>query len=76
MYVSATPADYEKEESGGISAEQIIRPTGLLDPEISVIPTEGQIDHLLGEINKEVEKGNKVLVTTLTKKMSESLTDY
>ena len=68
MYVSATPADYEKEESGGISAEQIIRPTGLLDPEISVIPTEGQIDHLLGEINKEVEKGNKVLVTTLTKK--------
>lgn len=76
MYVSATPADYEKEESGGISAEQIIRPTGLLDPEISVIPTEGQIDHLLGEINNEVEKGNKVLVTTLTKKMSESLTDY
>lgn len=76
LYVSATPADYEKEQSGGISAEQIIRPTGLLDPEISVIGTEGQIDHLLGEINKEVEKGNKVLVTTLTKKMSESLTDY
>ena len=76
LYVSATPADYEKKHSGGICAEQIIRPTGLLDPEITVVPTEGQIDHLIGEINKEIEKGNKVLVTTLTKKMSESLTDY
>jgi excinuclease ABC subunit B len=76
LYVSATPAKYELEQSGGISAEQIIRPTGLLDPEIEVIPTEGQIDHLIGEINKETEKGGKVLVTTLTKKMSEALTDY
>lgn len=76
VYVSATPASYEREESGGISAEQIIRPTGLLDPPIEVVPTEGQMDHLIGEINKTVEKGRKVLVTTLTKKMSESLTDY
>lgn len=76
MYVSATPAKYEREEAGGINAEQIIRPTGLLDPEIEVVGSEGQIDHLIGEINKEVDKGNKVLVTTLTKKMSEALTDY
>ena len=76
LYVSATPADYEKEQAGGISAEQIIRPTGLLDPPITVVPSEGQIDHLIGEINKETDKGNKVLVTTLTKKMAESLTDY
>lgn len=76
VYVSATPASYEREESGGIGAEQIIRPTGLLDPPIEVVPTEGQMDHLIGEINKTVEKGRKVLVTTLTKKMSESLTDY
>lgn len=76
MYVSATPAQYEKDESGGISAEQIIRPTGLLDPDITVVPSEGQIDHLIGEINKEADKGNKVLVTTLTKKMAEALTDY
>ena len=76
MYVSATPAQYEKDESGGISAEQIIRPTGLLDPDITVVPSEGQIDHLIGEINKEADKGNKALVTTLTKKMAEALTDY
>ncbi len=76
VYVSATPADYEKEHSGGISAEQVIRPTGLLDPPIQVVPTEGQIDHLIGEINKETAKGHRVLVTTLTKKMAESLTDY
>jgi excinuclease ABC subunit B len=76
VYVSATPADYEKEMSGGISAQQLIRPTGLLDPPITVVPTEGQVDHLIGEINKEVAKGNRVLVTTLTKKMAESLTDY
>ena len=50
MYVSATPAQYEKDESGGVSAEQIIRPTGLLDPDITVVPSEGQIDHLIGEI--------------------------
>lgn len=76
VFVSATPAAYEREVSGGISAEQIIRPTGLLDPPIEVVPTEGQIDHLIGEIRRTVEKGEKVLVTTLTKKMAESLTDY
>ena len=76
IFVSATPAPYEKEVSGGISAEQIIRPTGLLDPPIEVVPSEGQIDHLIGEIRKTTEKGERVLVTTLTKKMAESLTDY
>lgn len=76
VYVSATPAQYEKEESGGISAEQIIRPTGLLDPIIELHPIEGQMDHLIGEINKVTERGERVLVTTLTKKMAESLTDY
>ena len=76
VFVSATPAPYEKEQSGGISAEQIIRPTGLIDPPIDVVPTEGQIDHLIGEIRKVTERGEKVFVTTLTKKMAESLTDY
>ncbi len=76
VYVSATPAEYEKNESGGVSAEQIIRPTGLLDPEIETHPSEGQIDHLIGEIHKVTEKQGRVLVTTLTKKMAESLTDY
>ena len=76
VYVSATPAEYEREQSGGISAEQIIRPTGLLDPVIETHPSEGQIDHLIGEINKVTAKGERVLVTTLTKKMAESLTDY
>lgn len=76
IYVSATPAAYEKEKSGGITAQQIIRPTGLLDPEITIVPSEGQIDNLIGEINKTTEKGEKVFVTTLTKKMAESLTDY
>ena len=76
VYVSATPAEYEKEKSGGVVAQQIIRPTGLLDPEITVKPTEGQIDDLIGEINKVVAKNERVLVTTLTKKMAESLTDY
>jgi excinuclease ABC subunit B len=76
MFVSATPAPYEKEQSGGISAEQIIRPTGLLDPPIEIHPTDGQIDHLIGEIRKVTEKGERVFVTTLTKKMAESLTDY
>ncbi len=76
IYVSATPAEYERTVSGGIDAEQVIRPTGLLDPPIEIVPTEGQIDHLIGEINKEVAKGCRVLVTTLTKKMAESLTDY
>ncbi|MCI7248253.1 MAG: excinuclease ABC subunit UvrB [Clostridiales bacterium] len=76
VYVSATPAEYEREQSGGISAEQIIRPTGLLDPVIQLHKTEGQMDHLIGEIRKTVDKGDRVLITTLTKKMSESLTDY
>ncbi len=76
LYVSATPGPYEKEVSGGIGAEQIIRPTGLLDPPIEVVPSEGQIDHLIGEINKTVEAGNRVFVTTLTKKMAESLSGY
>jgi len=76
VYVSATPTAYEKEHSDNIVAQQVIRPTGLLDPEIEVRKTEGQIDDLIGEINKTIERGEKVLVTTLTKKMSESLTDY
>ena len=75
LFVSATPNTYE-EEHELLRAEQIIRPTGLLDPEISVRPIEGQIDDLITEINKEVEKKNKVLVTTLTKRMAEDLTDY
>lgn len=75
MFVSATPSVYE-EEHELFRAEQIIRPTGLLDPEISVRPIEGQIDDLIGEVNKEVDKHNKVLVTTLTKKMAEDLTEY
>ena len=75
IYVSATPGDYEREHAGQI-AEQIIRPTGLLDPKVEVRPVEGQIDDLIGEVNKEVEKGNKILITTLTKRMAEDLTDY
>ena len=76
VFVSATPASYEREVSGGISAEQIIRPTGLLDPPIEVVPTEGQIDHLIAQIKEVTAAGERVLVTTLTKKMAESLTDY
>ncbi len=76
MFVSATPAPYEREQSGGIDAEQVIRPTGLLDPPIEVHPTDGQIDHLIGEIKKTTAKGQRVFITTLTKKMAESLTDY
>lgn len=76
VYVSATPAAYEKEHSHNIVAQQVIRPTGLLDPEIEVRKTEGQIDDLIGEINKVTQRGEKILVTTLTKKMAESLTDY
>lgn len=75
LFVSATPNIYESEHEL-LRVEQIIRPTGLLDPEISVRPVEGQIDDLIGEVNKEVEKKNKVLITTLTKKMAEDLTNY
>ncbi len=75
IFVSATPGDFEKEKSA-YTAQQLIRPTGLLDPEISVRPTDGQIDDLLGEINARTERGERVLVTTLTKKMAENLTDY
>ncbi len=75
VYVSATPGEYERERSANI-AEQLIRPTGLLDPEVSVRPTDGQIDDLIGEINARVERRERVLVTTLTKKMAEDLTAY
>ena len=76
IYVSATPADYELEKSGGIYTEQIIRPTGLLDPVIEVRPSLNQIDDLIEEIQKRVEEDERVLVTTLTKKMAEELTKY
>ena len=76
IYVSATPADYELEKSGGVYTEQIIRPTGLLDPVIEVRPTMNQIDDLIEEIQKRVEEDERVLVTTLTKKMAEELTKY
>ena len=75
LFVSATPSVYE-EEHELLRTEQIIRPTGLLDPEISVRPVEGQIDDLIAEVRKETGKGNKILVTTLTKRMAEDLTDY
>ena len=75
MFVSATPSDYEKAHEL-LRTEQIIRPTGLLDPEVVVRPVEGQIDDLIGEVNKEVAKHNKILITTLTKRMAEDLTDY
>ncbi|MDP4094198.1 MAG: helicase-related protein, partial [Bacillota bacterium] len=75
IYVSATPAEYEKKHSSQI-AEQIIRPTGLVDPEIIVKPVKGQIDDLIGELTTRIENKQRILVTTLTKKMSEDLTDY
>ena len=75
MFVSATPGPYEAEHEM-LRAEQIIRPTGLLDPHVEVRPVEGQIDDLIGEVNKETAKGNKVMITTLTKKMAEDLTNY
>ena len=75
LFVSATPGEYE-ERNELLRAEQVIRPTGLLDPEVEVRPVEGQIDDLVGEVNKEIAKKNKVLITTLTKRMAEYLTDY
>ena len=75
LFVSATPGEYEGEHEM-CRAEQIIRPTGLLDPDVEVRPVEGQIDDLIGEVNKEVSAGHKVLITTLTKRMAEDLTDY
>ncbi|TGY00109.1 excinuclease ABC subunit UvrB [Hominisplanchenecus murintestinalis] len=75
LFVSATPGDYEADHEL-LRSEQIIRPTGLLDPAVEVRPVEGQIDDLVGEVNKEVTKGNKILITTLTKRMAEDLTDY
>ena len=76
IYLSATPGNYELDKVGGDTVEQIIRPTGLVDPEVVVKPTKGQIDDLIHEINLRVDKNERVLVTTLTKKMSEDLTDY
>lgn len=75
VYVSATPGDYEMEQTDTV-IEQIIRPTGLLDPEVEVRPTMGQMDDLLGEINSRADKGERIFITTLTKKMAEDLTDY
>ncbi|MFT7618290.1 MAG: excinuclease ABC subunit B [Planctomycetota bacterium] len=76
VYVSATPGDVEQEASNGVTAEQIIRPTGLLDPDVEIVPATGQVDHLLGEVRTEVAKGGRVLVTSLTKKMAENLAEY
>ncbi len=76
LFVSATPADYELRQSGGVVVEQIIRPTGLLDPEVEVRPVRGQVDDLLAEIREREKRGERVLVTTLTKRMSEDLTDF
>ena len=76
IFVSATPGDYELEKTGGVFVEQIIRPTGIPDPEIEVRPTDGQVDDLLDEIRDRVERQERVLVTTLTKRMAEDLTDY
>jgi excinuclease ABC subunit B len=76
IYVSATPADYELEKSKGAFVEQIIRPTGLIDPEIEIRPIKGQIDDLIDEIRTRANRKERVLVTTLTKKMAEDLTDY
>jgi excinuclease ABC subunit B len=76
IFVSATPADYELEQSGGVIVEQIIRPTGLIDPECQVRPARNQVEDLLEEIRKRVELGDRVLVTTLTKRMAEELCNY
>lgn len=76
VYVSATPGTYELEHAGPDVVEQIVRPTGLMDPRIEVVPAKGQVDHLLGQVRAEVAKGARVLVTTLTKRMAEDLTEY
>ena len=76
LYVSATPSNYELEKCGGVIVEQVIRPTGLVDPVIEIKPSLNQIDHLLGEINKRIEKKERILVTTLTKRMAEELSSY
>ena len=76
IYVSATPSKYELEKSNNEIIEQIIRPTGLVDPTIEIMPSKNQVDHLFGEINKTIKNGNKVLVTTLTKRMAEELTEF
>ena len=76
VYVSATPGPYELTQSGGVVVEQIIRPTGLVDPEIEIRPIKGQVDDLLNEIRQRVAKNQRVLVTTLTKRMAEDLTEY
>ena len=76
VFVSATPSDYELEQTGGVFVEQIIRPTGLLDPPIDVRPSLNQIDDLLDEIHNRIAVDERILVTTLTKRMSEELTDY
>lgn len=76
LFVSATPADFEMEKSGGVFVEQVIRPTGLLDPVIEIRPSLNQIDHLVGEINQRVDKKERILVTTLTKRMAEELSNY
>lgn len=76
IFVSATPSDYELEKSGGVVAEQIIRPTGLMEPEIEVRPLSNQVDDLLGEIRDKIEKKERVLVITLTKRLSEELSEY
>jgi len=76
LYVSATPGDWELEQAGGVVVEQIIRPTGLVDPQVELRPAAGQVDDLLAEIRKRVAAGERVLVTTLTKRMAEELTDY
>src|SRR6202012_4845393 len=76
IFVSATPANYELEQSGGVVVEQIVRPTGLLDPPIEIRPSINQIDDLLDEVDKRVKSGDRVLVTTLTKRMAEELDKY
>jgi excinuclease ABC subunit B len=76
LYVSATPGPYELTKTGGAYVEQVIRPTGLVDPEVEVRPVKGQVDDLLGEIRRRVERGERVLVTTLTKRMAEDLAEY